>query len=143
MLPSGSKSWRFNYARPLTGKRTKIALGGYPELSLADARAKREEYRALLAKGIDLQEEKIRIQQEYENCLKYTFHSVAESYFYGIYKEKAKNSETREKNWERLKNHIFPYIGDKHLSEIKVKVKELVSICEKIADRSNTLKKIH
>ncbi|HHE9996320.1 hypothetical protein CH564_004455 [Haemophilus influenzae] len=58
-----------------------------------------------------------------------------------MYKAKAKNSETREKNWERLKNHIFPYIGDKHLSEIKVK--ELVSICEKIADRSNTLKKIH
>ena len=39
ILPSGSKSWRFNYARPLTGKRTKMALGGYPELSLADARA--------------------------------------------------------------------------------------------------------
>ena len=88
ILPSGSKSWRFNYARPLTGKRTKMALGGYPELSLADARAKREEYRALLAKGIDPQEEKIRIQQEYENRLKDTFHSVAESYFNGIYKEK-------------------------------------------------------
>jgi len=141
ILPSGSKSWRFNYARPVTGKRTKMALGGYPELSLADARAKREEYRALLAKGIDPQEEKIRIQQEYENRLKDTFHSVAESYFNGIYKEKAKNPETREKNWERLKNHIFPYIGDKHVSEIKVK--ELVSIYEKIADRSNTLKKIH
>ena len=40
-----------------------------------------------------------------------------------------------------MKNHIFPYIGDKHVSEIKVK--ELVSIYEKIADRSNTLKKIH
>jgi len=39
-----------------------MALGGYPELSLADARAKREEYRAL-AKGMDSQEEKIRIQQ--------------------------------------------------------------------------------
>ncbi|BBF04972.1 hypothetical protein CHBNIII6_06570 [Haemophilus influenzae] len=38
-----------------------------------------------------------------------------------------------------MKNYIFPYIGDKHLSEIKVK--ELVSICEKIADRSNMLKK--
>ncbi|HHF3827171.1 TPA: Arm DNA-binding domain-containing protein [Haemophilus influenzae] len=40
-----------------------MALGGYPELSLADARAKREEYRALLSKGIEPQEEKIRIQQ--------------------------------------------------------------------------------
>ncbi|WP_215770279.1 hypothetical protein [Haemophilus sp. SZY H36] len=82
---------------------------------------------------------KNRIQQEYENRLKDTFRSVAKSYFNGIYKEKAKNPETREKNWERLKNHIFPYIGDKHVSEIKVK--ELASIYEKIADRSNTLKK--
>ena len=113
----------------------------YPQIQLSDSRAKREEYRALLAKGIDLQEEKIRVQQEYENRLKDTFHSVAESYFNGIYKEKAKNPETREKNWERLKNHIFPYIDNKHVSEIKVK--ELVSIYEKIADRSNTLKKIH
>jgi len=32
-----------------------------------------------------------------------------------------------------LKNHIFPYIGDKHVSEIKVK--ELVSIYEKIAEQ--------
>ncbi|MDG2914722.1 integrase arm-type DNA-binding domain-containing protein [Bisgaard Taxon 10/6] len=141
ILPSGSKSWRFNYTRPITSKRTKIALGSYPEISLADARAKREEYRALIAKGIDPQQEKIRIQQENENRLKDTFRSVAESYFNGIYKEKAKNPETREKNWLRLENHIFPYIGDKHVSEIKVK--ELVTIYEKIADRSNTLKKLH
>ena len=141
ILPSGSKSWRFNYTRPITGKRTKIALGSYPEISLADARAKREEYRALLAKDIDPQQEKIRVQQENENRLKDTFRSVAESYFNGIYQQKAKNPETREKNWARLENHIFPYIGDKHVSEIKVK--ELVTIYEKIADRSNTLKKLH
>lgn len=139
--PNGSKIWLFNYYHPVTKKRTNAGLGMYPQIQLSDARAKREEYRALLAKGIDPQEEKIRIQQEYESRLKDTFHSVAESYFNGIYKEKAKNPETREKNWERLKNHIFPYIGDKHVSEIKVK--ELVSIYEKIADRSNTLKKIH
>ena len=30
----------------------------YPQIQLSDARAKREEYRALLAKGIDPQEEK-------------------------------------------------------------------------------------
>ena len=116
-----------------------LILECIPKSNLSDARAKREEYRASLTKGIDPQEEKIRLQQEYEIRLKDIFHSVAESYFYGIYKEKAKNSEIREKSWERLKNHIFPYIGDKHTSEIKVK--ELVSIYEKISDRSNTLKK--
>ncbi|MDT8766451.1 integrase arm-type DNA-binding domain-containing protein, partial [Pasteurella multocida] len=44
ILPSGIKSWRFNYARPITQKRTKISLGIYPAVSLAQARAKREEY---------------------------------------------------------------------------------------------------
>ncbi|NYA27023.1 integrase arm-type DNA-binding domain-containing protein [Haemophilus haemolyticus] len=33
ILPSGSKSWRFKYTRLFTGKRTKIALDDYPELS--------------------------------------------------------------------------------------------------------------
>ncbi|EIJ69441.1 tyrosine-type recombinase/integrase [Pasteurella bettyae] len=139
--PTGSKIWIFNYISPITNKRTNLTIGHYPALLLSDARAKREEYRSLLAKDIDPQQEKIRIQQEHESRLKDTFRSVAESYFSGIYKEKAKNPETRKKNWERLENHIFPYIGDTHVSEIKVK--ELVSIYEKIADRSNTLKKIH
>ena len=53
ILPSGVKSWRFNYSRPHTKKRTKISLGTYPAVSLAEARAIREEYRALLAKDID------------------------------------------------------------------------------------------
>lgn len=141
ILPGGSKKWRFNYSRPFTGKRTKIALGGYPELSLADARAKREEYRALLAKNIDPQQEKIRIQQENESRVNDTFFSVAESYFNGIYRQKAKNPETREKNWLRLNKNIFPYIGDKHVSEINVKM--LVGIYEKISGKSNTLKKLH
>ena len=53
VLPTGVKSWRFNYIRPLTKKRTKVSLGTYPALSLA-----REEYRSLLAQGIDPQEHK-------------------------------------------------------------------------------------
>ncbi|TRC46143.1 integrase, partial [Mannheimia haemolytica] len=40
-----------------------------------------------------------------------------------------------------LENHIFPYIGDKHVEEIKVKA--LVDIYSKVADKSNTLKKLH
>ena len=68
--PNGSKIWLFNYYHPVTKKRTNAGLGMYPQIQLSDARAKREEYRALLAKGIDPQEEKIRIQQEYENRLK-------------------------------------------------------------------------
>lgn len=141
ILPSGSKSWRFNYVRPITKKRTKISLGLFPDITLAEARAIRDEYRTLLAKGIDPQKEQERIQQEAENRINDTFRNVAESYFNGIYKEKAKNPLTREKNWIRLENHIFPYIGDQHVEEIKVK--GLVDIYSKVADKSNTLKKLH
>ncbi|WP_053067782.1 integrase arm-type DNA-binding domain-containing protein [Muribacter muris] len=141
VLPSGNKSWRFNYVSPITNKRTKCSLGRYPEISLAQARAKREEFRVLLAQGIDPQAEKQRKQEEAESQLKDTFYLVAKSYFGGIYQQKAKNPETREKNWARLENHIFPYIGGLHISEIKVKL--LVDVYGNVADRSNTLKKLH
>jgi integrase len=51
VLPSGSRSWRFRYAR--AGKRHVMVLGQYPELKLADARQRRNEIRALLRQGRD------------------------------------------------------------------------------------------
>ncbi|SQE31291.1 Prophage CP4-57 integrase [Mannheimia haemolytica] len=138
-LPKGSKIWIFNYTNPQTKNRTNLTIGRYPLITLAEARTICDGYRSLIEKGIDPQEEKKRLQQEAENRVNDTFRNVAESYFNGIYKEKAKNPITREKNWIRLENHIFPYIGDKHVEEIKVKA--LVDIYSKVADKSNTLKK--
>jgi integrase len=64
--PSGSKYWRFKYR--LGGKEKLMALGVYPDVSLADARLKRTEIRKLLAAGQDplvlKQEDKRRSQQE-------------------------------------------------------------------------------
>jgi hypothetical protein len=47
----GSKRWHFRYS--WLGKRTRISLGSYPELSLKDARELREQARAMLAKHIN------------------------------------------------------------------------------------------
>ncbi len=49
--PSGSKLRR--YAYKFDGKQKLMALGSYPEVSLAKARKKRTEARALLIDGID------------------------------------------------------------------------------------------
>ena len=54
--PNGSKFWLFDYRRPYTKVRTSLSFGAYPEVSLADARQKRTEARALLAKDIDPKE---------------------------------------------------------------------------------------
>src|SRR5262245_24361686 len=49
--PNGSKLWRFAYR--FDAKQKQIALGAYPELTLAEARERRETSRKLLATGKD------------------------------------------------------------------------------------------
>ncbi|AVK36962.1 hypothetical protein CSB69_1872 [Morganella morganii] len=53
--PNGSRYWRLRYR--FQGKKT-LALGIYPELSLSDARDKRDSARKQIAEGIDPCEQK-------------------------------------------------------------------------------------
>ncbi|MFU0724791.1 Arm DNA-binding domain-containing protein, partial [Klebsiella pneumoniae] len=54
--PNGGKYWRLKYR--VAGKEKLLALGVYPEVTLADARAKREEAKRGIAGGIDPMEAK-------------------------------------------------------------------------------------
>lgn len=54
--PSGGKLWRLDYT--FLAKRKTFFLKSYPEISLLEARQRRDEARKLLANGIDLGEEK-------------------------------------------------------------------------------------
>lgn len=47
----GSRLWRLDYR--LDGKRKTMAIGAYPDVGLADARAARDAAKALVARGID------------------------------------------------------------------------------------------
>lgn len=51
VTPSGGKLWRLKYRHE--GKEKLLALGAYPEISLADARQRRDEARKQVANGID------------------------------------------------------------------------------------------
>ena len=53
LKPDGARWWRWDYRRPVTGKRNTLSLGTDPATGLADARAKRDEARRLLAAGAD------------------------------------------------------------------------------------------
>ena len=48
---NGTKSWDFRFY--WAGKQSRISLGTYPEVSLKEARQRREEARALIARSID------------------------------------------------------------------------------------------
>lgn len=118
--PIGTKIWRFNYYRPVSKKRALISFGSYPEISLADARIKRDNARALLAKGIDPQDykqsEQRRLQEEQEN----TFEKVAREWF--TLKSKSKLKEATLKDiWRSLELHIFPSVGNKMITEVKAR----------------------
>jgi hypothetical protein len=51
IAPTSSKYWRYKYR--FAGKEKRLAFGVYPEVSIAEAREKRDEARKLLKSGID------------------------------------------------------------------------------------------
>lgn len=51
VMPNGGRYWRYNYR--FNGKQKTLALGVYPDVSLAKARIRHQEARRQLAEGID------------------------------------------------------------------------------------------
>ena len=49
--PTGSKLWRLKYR--FDGKEKTLSFGAYPDVTLAQARLKREQARQQIAEGID------------------------------------------------------------------------------------------
>ncbi|WP_390901213.1 tyrosine-type recombinase/integrase [Serratia liquefaciens] len=96
--PNGSKYWRFR--RTISGKDTTRALGSYPLMTLAEARASRDELLRSLAQGID------------------PLHSKTEKV--SSFEEIASEWHSRKKTWSAqhslsvirgFEMHLFPAIG--------------------------------
>lgn len=77
--PNGSKLWRFNYR--FLDKQKKLHLGGWPTISLAEARVRRDEAKRKIVEGIDpaLEKKRARIAAKYAAAN--TFQAVAEEWF--------------------------------------------------------------
>jgi hypothetical protein len=73
--PNGGKYWQLAYR--FAGKQKTLALGTYPEISLADARTQREAARKLIANGIDPGAAKQTEKREAKIAAANTFESVA------------------------------------------------------------------
>jgi integrase len=129
VLPTGGRYWRLKYRH--NGKERRLAFGVYPETSLAEARAKRQAARKLIADGIDPQEA-ARDQRE-ERALKAatTFEMVAREWH-------ARNLTKWSANYgqdilHRLETDVFPEIGRKGISELKPL--HVLHMLRKIEDR--------
>ncbi|EJX4679307.1 tyrosine-type recombinase/integrase [Salmonella enterica] len=139
--PNGSKIWRFRYTRPGDGQRVLLSFGSLDEVTLADARKRREEYRALLAKGTDPQTHQ-KQQSEAELMRRNnTFRKVAADW-YEMKKSQNLAPNTIKDIWRSLEKYVFPDVGDTPVNELTAR--QFVTLLEPIKARGNleTLKRV-
>ncbi|MDM7987096.1 MAG: integrase arm-type DNA-binding domain-containing protein [Smithella sp.] len=125
---TGSRLWRFKYR--FNGKQKLLAFGRYPEISLLDARLKRDEARRQLAQGIDPSAvRKAKKQAHVEDTE--TVEVIAREWH-----EKFKSNWTEGhtlKILRALERDVFPWIGKRPIKEIKAP--ELLTVLRRVESR--------
>ena len=115
VAPNGSKRWFAKYR--FGGKEKRIALGGYPEVSLKAARDARDDARKIRQGGVDpvQQRQGDKIISNAKSAT--TFEAVARE-FHAL---KADTwSPSHADKWLRSsENHLFPHLGTLPLDSIK------------------------
>ena len=130
----GGKAWHFRYS--WLGRRSRISLGSYPEVSLREAREVRDEARTLLAKGVNP-----RLDRK---CKRQAVTLAGENTFMAVYKKwyehrKLTLEEGRQTSLVQIrrvfKKDVFPYL--KRLAIYEVSRPMLLEIIGRIEKRGS------
>jgi len=131
IAPSGGKWWRFKYR--YEGKEKRLSLGVYPDVSLADARERRDAVRKVLAAGIDPSAQRKAEKNEAANRANNSFESIAREW-YGkrtkVWTERHADDVRR-----RLEANLFPEIGSRPVGDIEPP--ELLAAVRKVEARGS------
>jgi integrase len=126
--PSGAKWWRFKYWRPGTRKQNLLSLGVYPDVSLKQARERRDAARKLVAEGIDPGE---RRKAEAVAGAE-TFEAVAREW-YGKHSPNWAAGHA-DKVIRRLERDVFPWIGNKPIANLTAP--DVLAVLRRIESRN-------
>lgn len=125
----GQKYWRMDYR--FGGKRKTLALGVYPNASLADARNKRDDARSQLQNDIDPGEVKRAAKLAKTQTQENSFEAVALEWFE---KEKPHWSESHCIRVQAMLNkELIPHIGRRNIN--KISAPELLACLRRIESR--------
>ena len=130
--PSGGKLWRLKYR--VDGREKKLAIGPYPEISLAEARRRRDDARTLIVTGKDPSREKQRDKVRSRAQAESTFAAITKEYC-------AKRKRDGDKAWaaatatrsEYLLSLLDSSIGRVAIAEIKPE--DVLAAVRKIEDK--------
>ncbi len=127
--PKGGKWWRFKYR--FDGKEKQLSLGVYPDVSLKDARERRDQTRKLIAAGIDPSEHRKAIKAARDERSANSFEVIGREWF-------TKHSPNWSANHadriiRRLERDIFPWIGGKPIAGITAP--QLLDVVRRIEKR--------
>ena len=120
--PTGGKWWRYKYR--FAGKEKLLALGAYPDVSVADAREHHLQARKALAAGNDPGQVKKEAKRLALLKSENTYEAVAREWY-----------EQRKHKWTtgytaammvRLERHMFPKLGNRPIADITAP--ELLSV---------------
>ena len=111
ILPSGYKSWRFKYHFRRREKR--LTFGPFPELTLADARAMRDEARRSVRLGIDPGEARRSAPADAEAP---TFEAIARRWHEG--QKPIWTKHHADNVWSSLEKEVLPEIGQTPIAEV-------------------------
>jgi len=127
--PSGSKYWRMKYR--FIGKEKLLAFGVWPEVSLTEARKKRNEAKQLLKSGKDPSAANKNLKVSQRVAQSNTFGSVTEEWL-----------EVKQKEWKSpyfddvrssIGIHLLPDLGQRPIEDITSS--EILSVLKKIEEQ--------
>jgi len=128
VTPSGGKLWHFKYR--FNRKEKKLSFGMYPEVSLIDARQRRDEARKQLANGIDpgilrkTRKQAVVAETETFEAIAGEWHTKFRLTWAPVHAETILRALTRD---------VYPWIGARPINELRAP--ELLSVMRRVESR--------
>jgi len=132
VLPSGTKTFRFTYR--YGGKQRTLVVGEYPRISLAEARIKVGEFKALLRQGIDPKDDVApTVSVEPSPPVGPTWAEVARDYL--MLRQRSGAAPRTMKKLDRQVNVTIDAYGDRPVTEISAE--DVLAVVNPIAERGH------
>ncbi|MDD4338228.1 MAG: integrase arm-type DNA-binding domain-containing protein [Syntrophales bacterium] len=128
ITPQGGRYWRFKYR--FGGKEKLLSFGTYPEISLLDARQRRDAARRQVAQRIDPGAIR-KAQKQAETEETETFEVIAREWHAKFAPSWSEGHAAN--NMRRMELDIFPWIGKRPIAGIKAP--ELLSVIRRVESR--------